>query len=121
MGWRFGPSSKHGFETNAASTTRMTGSCMRGILSSSRCTHPEKAFLKTVTSQPLTVRGSRLLRSCQSMPRMRSTSGSRDMPEWTADEVPKEAFIRFGKRLREIEERIMEMKAILGGRIGWDP
>lgn len=74
-------------------------------------TNPEKAFLKTVTSQPLTVLGISLVEILSKHASDEVYLGQRDTPEWTSDEVPREAFQRFGKRLAEIEERIVEMNS----------
>ncbi|KAK3418572.1 hypothetical protein EUGRSUZ_H04497 [Eucalyptus grandis] len=60
--------------------------------------NPDKAFLKTITAQLQTLLGISLIE----IP-------FRDTPEWTADAEPLEAFERFGKKLGEVEERIMRM------------
>ncbi|KAK4746160.1 hypothetical protein SAY87_012472 [Trapa incisa] len=72
-------------------------------------THPEKAFLKTVTPQPLTVLGISLVEILSKHSADEVYLGKRDPAEWTADEVPREAFRRFGERLEKIEKMIEEM------------
>ncbi|XP_010025193.2 probable linoleate 9S-lipoxygenase 5 [Eucalyptus grandis] len=71
--------------------------------------NPDKAFLKTITAQFQTL----LVISLMEILSMHSTDevylGQRDTPEWTADAEPLEAFERFGKKLGEVEERIMRM------------
>ncbi|KAL3728286.1 hypothetical protein ACJRO7_032955 [Eucalyptus globulus] len=71
--------------------------------------NPDKAFLKTITAQLQTLLGISLIEILS----MHSTDevylGKRDTPEWTADAEPLKAFERFGKKLGEVEERIMRM------------
>lgn len=70
---------------------------------------PEKAFLKTVTSQWQTVLGITLVEILSKHTADEVYLGQAETPEWTSDEAVLEAFERFGKRLREIEARMMEM------------
>ncbi|KAF8018100.1 hypothetical protein BT93_H3106 [Corymbia citriodora subsp. variegata] len=71
--------------------------------------NPDKAFLKTITAQLQTLLGISIIEILS----MHSTDevylGQRDSPNWTADTEPLEAFERFGKKLGEVEERIMSM------------
>lgn len=69
--------------------------------------NPEKAFLKTVTSQLRTVLGIALIEILSRHSSDEVYLGQRDDPEWTSDAIPIKAFERFGNTLAEIEERIM--------------
>ncbi|XP_009790810.1 probable linoleate 9S-lipoxygenase 5 [Nicotiana sylvestris] len=72
-------------------------------------TNPEKAFLKTITPQMQTLLGISLIEMLSRHTADEVYLGLRDTPEWTNDQEPLQAFERFGKRLREIEERITQM------------
>ncbi|KAK3418573.1 hypothetical protein EUGRSUZ_H04498 [Eucalyptus grandis] len=71
--------------------------------------NPDKAFLKTITAQLQTLLGISLIEILSSHSTDEVYLGQRDTPEWTADAEPLEAFERFGKKLGEVEERIMRM------------
>lgn len=71
--------------------------------------NPDKAFLKTITSQLQTLLGVSLIEILSKHSTDEVYLGQRDTPEWTADRAPLKAFEKFGKKLEEIEGRIMEM------------
>lgn len=71
--------------------------------------NPDKAFLKTITAQLQTLLGISLIEILSTHSTDEVYLGQRDTPEWTADAEPLEAFERFGKKLKEVEERIMRM------------
>ena len=72
-------------------------------------TNPDVAFLKTITAQFQTLLGVSLIEILSRHSTDEIYLGQRDTPEWTCDHEPIKAFERFGKRLEEIEQRIMEM------------
>ncbi|XP_048135009.1 probable linoleate 9S-lipoxygenase 5 [Rhodamnia argentea] len=72
-------------------------------------TNREKAFLKTVTPQLQTLLGISLVEILSKHSPDEVYLGQRDTPEWTSDKAPLLAFERFGKRLEEIEQRIVDM------------
>ncbi|KAL4556317.1 hypothetical protein LXL04_038964 [Taraxacum kok-saghyz] len=71
--------------------------------------NPEKVFFKTITPHVQTLLGIALVQLLS----MHSTDevylGERDNLEWTLDVEPLEALDRFRRKLKEIEEKIMEM------------
>ena len=73
-------------------------------------TNPDKVFLKTIVPQLQTLLGISVL---EILSRHASSDevylGQRDTPEWTKDQEPLLAFERFGKKLNDIEDRIMHM------------
>ncbi|PIN14950.1 Linoleate 9S-lipoxygenase [Handroanthus impetiginosus] len=71
--------------------------------------NPEKAFLKTITSQLQSVLGISLVEILSRHSSDEIFLGQRDSPEWTADEEAIKAFEMFGERLTEIEKKIIEM------------
>ncbi|KAF8018099.1 hypothetical protein BT93_H3105 [Corymbia citriodora subsp. variegata] len=71
--------------------------------------NPDKAFLKTITAQLQTLLGISLIEILSTHSTDEVYLGQRDTPDWTADAEPLEAFERFGKKLGEVEERIMSM------------
>ncbi|KAM1694280.1 hypothetical protein ACFX1X_033742 [Malus domestica] len=71
--------------------------------------NPDKVFLKTVTAQLQTLLGISLIEILSRHSTDEVYLGKRDTPEWTADAAPLEAFNKFGKKLEEIEERIISM------------
>ncbi|CAN4108757.1 unnamed protein product [Withania somnifera] len=72
-------------------------------------TNPDKAFLKTITPQMQTLLGISLIEMLSRHTWDEVYLGQKDIPEWTKDQEPLQAFERFGKRLREIEEKITQM------------
>ncbi|KAK7337783.1 hypothetical protein VNO77_18370 [Canavalia gladiata] len=72
-------------------------------------TNPEKAFLKTVTAQLQTLIGISLIEILSRHSSDEVYLGQRDTPNWTSDVEPLEAFDKFGKKLAEIEERIITL------------
>lgn len=72
---------------------------------------PDRAFLKTITAQFQTLLGVSLIEILSRHSTDEFYLGQRDddSQDWTSDHEPKEAFRRFGKRLMEIENRIVEM------------
>ncbi|XP_057959550.1 probable linoleate 9S-lipoxygenase 5 isoform X2 [Malania oleifera] len=71
--------------------------------------NPDLAFLKTITSQLQTLLGVSLIEILSRHSTDEVYLGQRDTPKWTSDAEPLEAFERFGKKLVEIENRIMDM------------
>lgn len=71
--------------------------------------NPEKAYLKTITSQMQSVLGISLVEILSRHSSDEIYLGERDSPEWTADTEAQKAFEQFGKRLREIEKKIIDM------------
>ncbi|KAH7573758.1 hypothetical protein JRO89_XS03G0203300 [Xanthoceras sorbifolium] len=72
---------------------------------------PDLAFLKTITAQLQTLLGVSLIEILSRHSTDEVYLGQRDTPEWTSDHEPLAAFERFGKRLVEIENRIVEMNS----------
>ncbi|XVF63141.1 hypothetical protein PTKIN_Ptkin09bG0065000 [Pterospermum kingtungense] len=69
---------------------------------------PDLAFLKTITAQFQTLLGVSLIEVLSRHSADEIYLGQRETPEWTSDAEPLAAFERFGKKLIEIENRIME-------------
>uniref|UniRef100_A0A7N2L4T2 Lipoxygenase n=1 Tax=Quercus lobata TaxID=97700 RepID=A0A7N2L4T2_QUELO len=69
----------------------------------------DKVYLKTITAQLPTLIGISLMEILSRHSTDEVYLGQRDTPEWTFDTKPLEAFERFGKKLAEIEDRIMTM------------
>lgn len=70
---------------------------------------PDKAFLKTITSQMLSVLGITLVEILSRHSSDEVFLGQRDSPEWTADAEALKALEMFGNRLKEIELKIASM------------
>ncbi|CAH1418755.1 unnamed protein product [Lactuca virosa] len=68
---------------------------------------PEKAFLETITSQLQTLLGVSLIEILSRHSTDEIYLGQSESPHWTGDTDALEAFERFGKKLEEIEKRIM--------------
>ncbi|XP_027353567.1 probable linoleate 9S-lipoxygenase 5 [Abrus precatorius] len=71
--------------------------------------NPDKAFLKTITAQLQTLIGISLIEILSRHSSDEVYLGQRDTPNWTSDMEPLEAFDQFGKKLVEIEERIITL------------
>ncbi|KAF3336257.1 putative linoleate 9S-lipoxygenase 5 [Carex littledalei] len=71
--------------------------------------HPERVFLKTITSQLQTILGISLLEILSRHSSDEVYLGQRDTPEWTSDENALDAFDRFSERLIGIEEKITKL------------
>ncbi|KAJ8498243.1 hypothetical protein OPV22_008795 [Ensete ventricosum] len=71
-------------------------------------TNPDKVFLKTITSQLLTVLGLNTIEILSNHSSDEVYLGQRDTPEWTSDKKAVKAFEHFGKRLKGIEAEIMK-------------
>ena len=71
--------------------------------------NPELAFLKTITAQFQTLLGVSLIEILSRHSTDEVYLGQRDTPDWTSDKEPLEAFERFGQKLIDIENRIIEM------------
>ncbi|KAK9083902.1 hypothetical protein Scep_030373 [Stephania cephalantha] len=71
--------------------------------------NPEKAFLKTITSQLPTLLGITLIEILSRHSSDEIYLGQRETPEWTSDLEALEAFERFSEKLVEIETKILEM------------
>lgn len=74
-------------------------------------TNREKALLKTITPQILSLLGISLVEILSTHSPDEVYLGQRDTAEWTSDEAPLQAFKKFGKRLEEIEQRITDMNS----------
>lgn len=74
-------------------------------------TNREKALLKTITPQILSLLGISLVEILSTHSPDEVYLGQRDTAEWTSDEAPLQAFDKFGKRLEEIEQRITDMNS----------
>ncbi|KAH0783003.1 hypothetical protein KY290_002601 [Solanum tuberosum] len=72
-------------------------------------TNPDKVFLKTIVPQLQTLLGISMLEILSRHASDEVYLGQRDTPEWTKDQEPLLAFERFGKKLNDIEDRIMQM------------
>ncbi|CAJ1976135.1 unnamed protein product [Sphenostylis stenocarpa] len=72
---------------------------------------PEKAYLKTVSSQFQAVLGISLVEILSKHSSDEVYLGQRDTPDWTSDAEPLQAFEKFGKKLASIEERILRMNS----------
>ncbi|KAK2998677.1 hypothetical protein RJ639_024574 [Escallonia herrerae] len=70
-------------------------------------TNPEKAFLRTITSQFHTLLGVSLTEMLSRHGSDEVYLGQRETPEWTSDVQPLNAFRRFGTKLEEIEKKII--------------
>ncbi|XP_077213720.1 putative linoleate 9S-lipoxygenase 5 [Tasmannia lanceolata] len=71
--------------------------------------NPDLVFLKTITAQLQTLLGVSLIEILSRHSSDEVYLGQRDTPEWTTDSSALEAFMRFGKKLVDIEKRIIEM------------
>ncbi|XP_059310732.1 probable linoleate 9S-lipoxygenase 5, partial [Lycium ferocissimum] len=71
--------------------------------------NPDKVFLKTITPQLQTLIGISLIELLSRHASDTLYLGQRDSPEWTKDQEPLSAFERFGKKLSDIENQIMQM------------
>ncbi|KAJ9681977.1 hypothetical protein PVL29_018054 [Vitis rotundifolia] len=70
--------------------------------------NPDKAFLKTITAQLQTLLGISLIEILSMHSSDEIYLGQRDSPEWTLDTTPLNAFEKFGRKLADIEEMIIE-------------
>ncbi|KAL3381890.1 hypothetical protein AABB24_001802, partial [Solanum stoloniferum] len=71
--------------------------------------NPDKVFLKTVVPQQLTLLGMSVLELLSRHASDTLYLGQNDSPEWTKDQEPLLAFERFGKKLSDIENQIIQM------------
>ncbi|XP_073267926.1 probable linoleate 9S-lipoxygenase 5 isoform X3 [Populus alba] len=71
--------------------------------------NPDAAFLKTITAQLQTLLGVSLIEILSRHSTDEVYLGQRDTPEWTSDSELLAAFERFGRKLVEIENKIMDM------------
>ena len=71
--------------------------------------NPDVAFLKTITAQLQTLLGVSLIEILSRHSTDEVYLGQRDTPEWTSDSELLAAFERFGRKLVEIENKIMDM------------
>nr|KYP71225.1 Lipoxygenase A [Cajanus cajan] len=71
--------------------------------------NPEKAFLRTITAQLQTLIGISLIEILSRHSSDEVYLGQRDTPNWTYDVEPLEAFEKFGKKLAQIEEKIVTL------------
>ncbi|PON81327.1 Lipoxygenase [Trema orientale] len=70
-------------------------------------TNPEKAFLRTVTAELQTLVEISFIEILSKHASDEVYLGQRDSPNWTTDAKPLQAFERFGKKLSEIEDKII--------------
>ncbi|KAK9070900.1 hypothetical protein SSX86_009468 [Deinandra increscens subsp. villosa] len=82
--------------------------------------YPEKGFLKTITPQFQTLLGVSLIEILSRHSTDEIYLGQSESPHWTEDASAKEAFKRFGKKLVDIEGKIMgrNIEGRLKNRIG---
>ncbi|KVF88366.1 Lipase/lipooxygenase, PLAT/LH2 [Cynara cardunculus var. scolymus] len=71
--------------------------------------NPDKVFLKTITPQLQMLLGIALIEILSRHSSDEVYLGQRECPEWTMDAEPLKAFEKFGKKLKETEERIVQM------------
>ncbi|EHA8588641.1 Lipoxygenase [Cocos nucifera] len=71
--------------------------------------NPDRVFLSTITSQLQTILGVSLIEILSRHSSDEVYLGQRDTHEWTADEKALEAFKKFGDKLVEIENKIVDM------------
>ncbi|WMV11972.1 hypothetical protein MTR67_005357 [Solanum verrucosum] len=72
-------------------------------------TNPEKGYLSTITPQLQTLIGISAIEILSTHSSDEIYLGQRDTPEWTNDKESLQALERFGKKLTEIEEKIIKM------------
>lgn len=72
-------------------------------------TNPEKAYLRTITSQIQTIAGVALIEILSRHASDEIYLGQRTNADWTSDTAALEAFQRFGEKLVKIERRIEEL------------
>lgn len=70
---------------------------------------PEKVFLHTMSNQMRTLLGVVVIERLSMHASDEVYLGQRDTPEWTTDNEALQAFERFGKKLKEIEEFVKKM------------
>ena len=70
--------------------------------------NPEKAFLNTITARQQTLRGISVIEILSRHSSDEVYLGHRDTPEWTQDATPLIAFEKFGRKLVDIEENIIQ-------------
>ncbi|KAJ0013375.1 hypothetical protein Pint_19856 [Pistacia integerrima] len=82
--------------------------------------NPDKLFLRTITAQLQTLLGIALIEILSRHSTDEVYLGKRDTPEWTSDKNPLQAFEEFGKKLGDIEERIIARNhdKMLKNRVG---
>lgn len=71
--------------------------------------NPDDVFLKTITPQLQTLLGIALIELLSRHSSDEVYLGQRECPEWTMDAEPLKAFEKFGKKLKDIEEKIVKM------------
>lgn len=72
-------------------------------------TDPDRVFLKTITARLQTLLGVALIEILSRHSSDEVYLGQRDTPVWTKDAEALAAFEKFGKKLGEVERRIVEM------------
>lgn len=70
--------------------------------------NPDNVLLKTITAQLQALIGVSLIEILSRHPSDEVYLGQRECPEWTMDSEPLKAFEKFGKKLRDIEGRIVQ-------------
>ncbi|CAI9118508.1 OLC1v1020088C1 [Oldenlandia corymbosa var. corymbosa] len=70
--------------------------------------NPDLAYLKTITAQFQTLLGISLIEILSMHSSDELYLGQRDNPEWTSDNHPREAFKKFGVKLLQIENQIVQ-------------
>ncbi|XP_023747615.1 probable linoleate 9S-lipoxygenase 5 isoform X2 [Lactuca sativa] len=71
--------------------------------------NPEKIFFKTITPHLQSLLGIALVELLSTHSSDEVYLGQRECSEWTLDEEPLKAFEKFGKKMKEIEEKIEKM------------
>ncbi|KAI3676060.1 hypothetical protein L1987_85656 [Smallanthus sonchifolius] len=71
--------------------------------------NPDKVFLRTITPQLQSLLGIALIELLSRHSSDEVYLGQRECPEWTLDAEPLKTFEKFGRKLKEIEERIVAM------------
>ncbi|XP_024959157.1 probable linoleate 9S-lipoxygenase 5 [Cynara cardunculus var. scolymus] len=70
--------------------------------------NPDNVFLKTITAQLQALIGVSLIELLSRHPSDEVYLGQRESSEWTMDSEPLKAFEKFGKKIRDIEGRIVQ-------------
>ncbi|CAH9145141.1 unnamed protein product [Cuscuta epithymum] len=83
-------------------------------------TNPDKVFLKTITPPFRALLGMSLVEILSRHTSDEVYLGQRESSEWTSDKEARDAFARFGKKLSDMEDRIVKMNIAgkLKNRIG---
>ncbi|XP_077209998.1 putative linoleate 9S-lipoxygenase 5 [Tasmannia lanceolata] len=105
----FGQYSYSGYHPNHPTASRRFMPSPGSTEYAELASNPDKVFLQTITSQLQTLLGVSLIEILSKHTSDEVYLGQRDTLEWTADSAALEAFDKFGKKLVEIEKKIIEM------------